>query len=100
MKEMFINQIKPINTITDLGESKRIQPENNIFSDIFANAIENVRETDAELTKQQYLLAVGEIDDPHTVTIAATKAQISVDMMIALRNKAMESYNEIMRINL
>ncbi len=100
MNEMFINQIKAADSSGLSAQSKKALPEDNMFSDILNNVIENVKETDAELTRQQYLLAAGEIEDPHTVTIAATKAQISVDLMVQLRNRAMESYNEIMRINL
>ncbi|HCR83117.1 MAG TPA: flagellar hook-basal body complex protein FliE, partial [Lachnospiraceae bacterium] len=32
--------------------------------------------------------------------IAASEAQLSVDMLVQLRNKAIESYNELMRISL
>ena len=71
-----------------------------MIKDIFDNVVESVKDTGDDYAKQQYLLAIGEIEDPHTVTIAATKAQISLDLMIQLRNKAMESYNELMRINL
>lgn len=100
MENLFINQIQPITSLEGLGQKEEKKIENSLFKDIFTNAIENVKETDADLTEQQYLLAIGEIDDPHTVTIAATKAQISVDLLVQLRNRAMESYNEIMRINL
>ena len=70
------------------------------FSSIFRESIENVKTTDAELQKQQYLLATGKLDDPHSVPIAAAKAQMSVDMLVQLRNKTVEAYNETMRINL
>ncbi|MBE7008677.1 MAG: flagellar hook-basal body complex protein FliE, partial [Ruminococcaceae bacterium] len=37
---------------------------------------------------------------PALLTIASTKAQLSVELMVQLRNKSMEAYNELMRINL
>ena len=46
------------------------------------------------------MLATGQTDDAHTEPIAAAKAQLSVELLVQLRNKALEAYNEIMRINL
>lgn len=52
------------------------------------------------MTTQEYLLSTGQIDDAHTVPAAAAKAQLSVELLTALRNKALESYNEMMRISI
>ena len=70
------------------------------FKNVFKDAISDVKTSEAELQKQQYLLATGQIDNPHAVPIAAAKAQLSIDMLVQLRNKSIEAYNELMRINL
>ena len=44
-------------------------------------------------------VATGTATDLHQVTIAATKAQLGVEMTVALRNKAVEAYQEIMRMS-
>lgn len=106
---MFINQMQRINSISDLGQIANPQNINenlqdgvngNVFKDVFQNALNNVEQTDAEVMNQQYLLATGQTDDIHNLTIASTKAQLSVDFMVQLRNRAMDSYSEIMRINI
>jgi len=106
---MFINQMQRINSISDLGQIAKPQNINenlqdgvngNVFKDVFQNALNNVEQTDAEVMNQQYLLATGQTDDIHNLTIASTKAQLSVDFMVQLRNRAMDSYSEIMRINI
>ena len=106
---MFINQMQRINSISDLGQIAKPQNINenlqdgvngNVFKDVFQNAVNNVEQTDAEVMNQQYLLATGQTDDIHNLTIASTKAQLSVDFMVQLRNRAMDSYSEIMRINI
>ncbi len=106
---MFINQIQKISSIAESGQMEKIQnnqtaaPESNggnLFKDVFDNALNSVVETDKEVMQQQYLLATGQTDDIHNLTIASTKAQLSVDFMVQLRNRAMESYSEIMRINM
>lgn len=84
---------QPLDTNTQQGV---ITP----FQDIFQGVVDDVVSTEKELEQSQYLLATGQIDDAHTVPIAAAKAQLSVDLMVQLRNKAIESYNELMRISL
>ncbi|MDO4710746.1 MAG: flagellar hook-basal body complex protein FliE [Peptostreptococcaceae bacterium] len=99
---MFIKAMDPIRSLEQLNGSERSKPQTteSVFKDVFQKAIENVIETDKEVQKEQYLLATGQSDDLHDLTIASTKAQLSIDLMIQLRNRAMESYNEMMRINL
>lgn len=70
------------------------------FTDIFRSAIDAVKTTDQEKTQMEYLMATGQLDNPALLTIASTKAQLSVDLLVQLRNKSMDAYNELMRINL
>lgn len=100
---MFIKPMQMVESMAQLDKIGKMQePEkgSTMFEDVFRQAIENVKETDKELQMQQYLLASGQSDDLHNLTIASTKAQLSIDLMVQLRNKAMEAYNEMMRINL
>ncbi len=76
------------------------ETEQGIFGDIFASAIESVRQTDAEKTEAEYLLATGQLDNPAILTIASTKNQIAVELLVQLRNRALEAYQEISRISL
>ena len=70
------------------------------FTDIFQSAINAVRETDAEKVQMEYLMATGQLDNPALLTIASTKAQLSVELLVQLRSKAMDAYSELMRISL
>jgi len=45
-------------------------------------------------------MATGQLDNPALLTIASTKAQLSVDLLVQLRNKSMDAYNELMRTSL
>lgn len=106
MEEMFITPIQPWDRIGESGfatdtSSSSVKGQEGIsaFKGIFEEAINNVRETEDNLAKNQYLLATGQLEDPHTVGIAASEAQLSVDLLVALRTKALEAYNEIMRLS-
>lgn len=81
--------------------NQQVQEEKgSAFRDIFFSAINDVKETETDLAKKEYLFATGQLEDPHTLTIASTKAQASVDMLVTLRNKALDAYQEIMRMNI
>lgn len=71
-----------------------------VFADVFQNAIDTVKQTDAENNQAQYLLATGQLDNPAIATIASTKAQLSVQLLAELRNKALDAYSEITRISI
>ena len=98
----FITPIQPMqfgreNTV---GQTTRTDSGNSLFRSIFEDAVNDVKTTQQDLEDKQYLLATGQIDDAHTVPIAAAQAQLSIDLLVQLRNKAIDAYNELMRISL
>lgn len=101
MEEMFIKPIEPMTLSGLSGTEQRVKGQDGIslFGGIFREAIDNVKATDEVKNKEQYLVATGQTEDPHSLPIAAAKAQLSVDLLVALRSKALESYTEIMRIS-
>lgn len=95
--------IMPIQVADSIGSLNQAQKTNqaegsNLFKDIFQNAVDNVKEAEANHEQQMYLLATGQLEDGHTVTIAAAEAMLASDLLVQLRNKAVEAYNELMRI--
>lgn len=71
----------------------------SLFKNVFKNALDQVRETQADVEHKQYLLSTGQLDDAHTLPIAEAKASLSVDVLITLRNKTLEAYNELIKMN-
>lgn len=71
-----------------------------MIGSIFQNAVQNVRDTDADLVQAQYLLATGQLDNPATATIAATKNELAVDLLVQLRSRALEAYSTLTQITL
>ena len=106
MNELFIEpiQLKSIGTgiesVSGNRQSVSGQDGTGMFKSVFQEAINNVTQTENDLVNKQYLLATGQIEDAHSVMVASSQAQLAVDMLVSLRNKAMESYNELMRITL
>ncbi len=98
-----IGNIGDIGNIGGTGNQRDKAQSNQqvaLFSDVFRNAIDQVKETEANVENVQYLLATGQIDDAHTLPIAEEKAALTLDVLLTLRNKTLEAYNELMRISL
>lgn len=103
MDEMFITPIQ----FMRIGENPAEAVEKTVgqdgismFKSIFQSAIEDVVTTDQNLNQAEYLLTTGQIDDPSTVTTAAAEAQLAVDLLVQLRNRAQEAYSQLMNINI
>lgn len=82
------------------GSSESRATHTNLFKDVFVSAINNVKTTQLDVENKQYLLATGQLSDAHSLPIAEAKAQISLDLLVSLRNKALDSYNELMKMNM
>ena len=102
MAEPFVTSISPLWESFPGTENtgKTVETPEIPFASIFQSAIENVRETDAAKNEMQYLLATGQLDNPSELTIASTKASVAVELLVQLRSKALESYNELIRMAL
>lgn len=75
-------------------------PGSAVFADVFRAAIDNVRQTDDEKSRLQYLLSTGQLDNPAELSFASYKADVALDLLIQLRSKALDAYSELMRISM
>ncbi|WP_234978476.1 flagellar hook-basal body complex protein FliE [Bacillus tuaregi] len=68
------------------------------FSTFLKESIEQVNQAQIESDKLTEKLALGQNVDLHQVMIASQKASISMQMTLEIRNKAVEAYQEMMRM--
>lgn len=99
---MEFTPIQPLwNSLTQpVQEIEQRTPAGSLFAGVFQSAIDNVRETSRIKSHMEYQLATGQIDNPAEVSLAITKAEIATDLLMEMRNKVVDVYNELMRINL
>ncbi|MBQ8931746.1 MAG: flagellar hook-basal body complex protein FliE [Ruminiclostridium sp.] len=69
------------------------------FLDVFKSLVDNVKETDAQVQQDAIDLMLGDIDDLAQVQVNLEKAATAVDLLVTVKNKAVDAYNEIMRMN-
>jgi len=71
---------------------------NSSFKDMLKNAINEVNNAQIESDVATEKLARGENIELHEVMIAAQKASITMQAALEIRNKAVEAYQEMMRM--
>ncbi|MFD1705878.1 flagellar hook-basal body complex protein FliE [Siminovitchia sediminis] len=90
------------NVLSTEGGSVRERIENsqekNDFGKYLKNAIEEVNQLQKQSDKAITMFAEGKKIDMHDVMIAGQKASVSMQATLEIRNKAVEAYQEIMRM--
>lgn len=103
MDELFMTPITQLKYQRGVGltEGTQTEQENPVssFGDVFRSMVNEAAEAERNFDKQKYLLATGQIENAQTVMIAGSYAQLTIDMVMNLRNKALEAYQELMRLN-
>lgn len=97
-----IDKLQAISGLSGMGKTTAAQNTSDAtgtFGSIFQSAIDYVKETDAAKNEAEYLLATGQLDNPAELTIAAAKNQIAVELLVQLRNRALDAYNELKNIS-
>ena len=70
------------------------------FQDLLSGAIQKVEQdrVDSQQAAQQFLS--GDSDDIHKVAIASQRADLSADLFLSVRNKVINAYQEIMKMQM
>lgn len=68
------------------------------FGDTMKEFVHDVDQMQKNADIQTERYATGDLRDIHEVMIAAEKANISFQLLVEIRNKMMESYRELMRM--
>ena len=95
-----IEQLAPISGVKSAKPVEVVRGDQSLFGAVFQSAVDNVKQADLEVREAQYLLSTGQLDNPAALTIAVEKESIALDLLIQLRNKALDAYSELTRISL
>ena len=77
--------------------NKTTSPSQSSFGDILKQTLNDVNETQKEAQNATIDLATGQIKDIHQAAMAINKAELSMKMVLEVRNKAVSAYKEILR---
>lgn len=80
-----------------LGESKA-PVESQSFGEYLGAALKKTNDLQNQAKKMDMALAAGQVDDISQVVLATEKAGVALQLTMQIRNKAVEAYQEIMRM--
>lgn len=68
------------------------------FGSTLAGAVDNLQQLQSTSDSLAVKAVTGDLNDIHQATIAATRAQVTMEVVAAVRNKGIEAFNDIMRM--
>ncbi|ACV09666.1 flagellar hook-basal body complex protein FliE [Jonesia denitrificans] len=68
------------------------------FGQMLTNSIDNLQGLQEKSQGLAVQAVTGDLDDIHDYTIASTEAKVTLELTAAIRNKAVDAFNEIMRM--
>lgn len=100
-----LEQISGTNRSTLTGALVREdkQAEGTMFDAFLNTAIDNINTTNSYLSdaeNEEIKFAMGETENTHDLAIALQKASTALQYTVAIRDKLLESYNQIMQMQI
>lgn len=104
MDPIELNGIRPFREVDFSqerpGQTREAGSSGESFADMLTRAVGSVDETMKESDQNVQDFIAGKTDNVHDVMISMQRAQLSFQMMVEMRNKAVEAYHEISRMQI
>ncbi|WP_082687685.1 flagellar hook-basal body complex protein FliE [Curtobacterium oceanosedimentum] len=75
-----------------------VQATGDGFAASLGNAVDGLQQLQSTSKTLALKAVTGNLDDIHDATIASTRAQVTLELVAAVRNKGVDAFNEIMRM--
>ncbi len=94
-----LQSISPL-SIASVTDTTKNEKSGSDFLTVLKASLNDVNNMQIKGDEALKDLATGEVKDLHQAAIAIDKAEISMKMMLEVRNKALSAYKEILRTQL
>ena len=91
-------KLMPISSNKIEQSTSETQIGNKNFGEFLTEALGEVNQLQNNSAKASFDLAAGKLQDVSQVTIAAEKASIAIQLTMQVRNKMIDAYQEVMRM--
>lgn len=95
-----INGVRPDSELFQRKQQLGGKPEGPTFGDMLSNAIDSVDNQMDSADQKVADVVAGKSENIHDVMISMQKAQLSFQLMTEIRNKAVETYQELSRMQI
>lgn len=101
----FIENSKTIEMLSPLDSKSKIRTseDGDMFSAVFNSAVNSLNTTNKYLSdaeNEEIKLALGQTDNTHDLAVALQKASTALQYTVAVRDKFLEAYKEIMNMQI
>lgn len=98
---MAFTPIEPLKPLESLAMDRALGggPENG-FVDILRGQLDQLIEMQNQAESMQQALVAGEADNFHEVLLTVQKADLALNFALELRNKVIEAYQEVSRMQI
>ena len=93
-----VGLLSPTTTITRTRTVGEFEDKAHSFQDVLASALEEVNRLQLDARDKTRVLVAGGDIELHEVMLAAQKAEQALELTQTVRNKVVEAYQEIMRM--
>ncbi len=94
----FLNAISQVGDVKQQSDVKKVTPDGgDDFLSVLKDSINEVNKEQEDADKASASIATGTVKDLHQAAITIDKAEISMKMMLEVRNKALTAYKDILR---
>ena len=84
--------------LTSLPKAPAVQSPSEDFGNLVTQGIERLDDVRSKADDLAVQAATGDLRDVHDYMIASTEASVATELTVAVRNKAVEAFTEIMRM--
>jgi flagellar hook-basal body complex protein FliE len=95
-----VNNISSLLNVLNTSGSATTENTGTNFSDLLKDAIGQVEDVQTKNDVNSLQLLSGQSTDIHTSLITAQKAELTFNLAVQVRNKVIDAYNEVMRMQL
>ncbi|MFF2631412.1 flagellar hook-basal body complex protein FliE [Microbacterium sp. NPDC058021] len=72
--------------------------DDTTFAQSITGAVDELRSLQSTSNELAVAAVTGDLDDIHSAMIASTRASVTLELVAAVRNKGVDAFNEIMRM--
>ena len=93
-----VKGLSGIDAMSGSAPTTEAQGPNESFTSMLSRGLESVQASQAKSDDLAVQVADGSLADPAQYTMAANEASLGLQLTLAVRNKAVEAFQEIMRM--
>ncbi len=98
-----LGHLDPLQSYTGVLAEKPEKTDGTLFESFLNTAMDNLKTTNSYLSdaeNEEIRFALGETENTHDLSIALQKASTALQYTVAIRDRVMEAYRELMQMQI